>query len=115
MQDNGIAANITADARSKSSTDEEVEGVFDVSKIKGKLAKRPPKGVGAAKKEKATKDKKINDSRKPKKVRHFTWEQAQLRVLVMAWTGHCTFQRMFFAIHAEAFNVKTIPVLQTRP
>lgn len=69
MQDTGIAASITADSRSKSSTDEETEGVFDVSKIKGKLAKRPPKGVGAAKKEKTAKDKKTNDSKKSKKAR----------------------------------------------
>ena len=40
----------------------------DVSKIKGKLAKRPPKGVGAAKKEKAAKEKNAKDSKKPKKV-----------------------------------------------
>ena len=60
---------MTADSRSKSSTDEETEGVFDVSKIKGKLAKRPPKGMGAAKKEKAAKDKKANDSKKSKKAR----------------------------------------------
>ena len=59
--------NVTADATRKSSTDEETEGVFDVSKIKGKLAKRPPKGVGAAKKEKVGKDKKT-ESKKPKKV-----------------------------------------------
>lgn len=35
-----------------------------MSKIKGKLAKRPPKGVGAAKKEKDAKAKKGKDSKK---------------------------------------------------
>lgn len=41
------------------------DGAFDVGKIKGKLGKRPPKGVGAAKKEKAAKDKQA-DGKKPK-------------------------------------------------
>ena len=49
-------------------SNEEDDGAFDVSKIKGKLAKRPPKGVGAAKKEKAAKDQKSKDTKKPKKV-----------------------------------------------
>ena len=45
------------------------DGAFDVSKLKGKLAKRPPKGVGAAKKEKekAAKKDKDKDKADPKK------------------------------------------------
>ena len=45
---------------------EGADGAFDVSKIKGKLAKRPPKGVGAAKKEKAAKEKAVKGEPKKK-------------------------------------------------
>jgi hypothetical protein len=50
----------------KGASDEDDDGAFDVSKIKGKLAKRPPKGVGHAKKEKTAK--KAVDPKKAKKV-----------------------------------------------
>lgn len=60
---------VVADGTLKgSSSDGETDGVFDVNKIKGKLAKRPPKGVGAARKDKAAKDQKDKASKKPKKV-----------------------------------------------
>ena len=65
-QDAAPTSNGEAKHSPKDSTDEEGDGAFDVSKIKGKLAKRPPKGVGAAKKEKG-KEKKGAD-KKPKKV-----------------------------------------------
>lgn len=59
--------------------------MFDVSKIKGKLAKRPPKGVGAAKKEKAAKDKKTTDSKKSKKARS-SW----LHILTLSVVSFCS-------------------------
>jgi len=63
-----VVAGSGSSAMVKGASDEDDEGAFDVSKIKGKLAKRPPKGVGNAKKEKAGKDKKANDPKKSKKV-----------------------------------------------
>lgn len=62
-----VVAGSGSSAMVKGASDEDDEGAFDVSKIKGKLAKRPPKGVGNAKKEKAGKDKKANDPKKSKK------------------------------------------------
>lgn len=65
IQDPEPVSNGPLGGSPKDSTDEEADGAFDVSKIKGKLARRPPKGVGAAKKE-TVKEKKGAD-KKPKK------------------------------------------------
>ena len=69
-----LQANEAKEHSNDEETNEEPgDGAFDVGKLKGKLAKRPPKGVGAAKKEKdkaakKDKDKEKADPKKSKKV-----------------------------------------------